>query len=324
MSYIFVYIHVSSFVKLTCSFQHLNCPTCRFQFIQIHTDQDDASSDGGEYLPSSEGEEDIEVDASASEFVNFPGDDIFVPDWDDIDSSLIVDPELEGHEGEEEIWMDNHDPEYDDLSVEGRNSDLEYMEEEYEDSELDPVIEEGEDVEDSFFDSCLGEDPDIDPFRFGFHQVMEPEPEFDPAYQDDSWDPPEFTTAEEYESYEPSDEMEYEAQDRYSDNELAVDEMFEDEALQYEPDFDLANEAEYDLNCIDDVLGELGDNHPELISDSEQEELEVELGLTDGESNAYSARTKFKDPVCFSLSLSSQLNLSLVYATYFPNLSQEY
>jgi len=293
----------------------LNCPTCRFQFIQIHTDQDDASSDGGEYLPSSEGEEDIEVDTNASEFVNFPGDDIFVPDWDDIESSLIVHSAFEDQEGEEEeeIWMDNHDPEYDDLSVEGGNSDLEYMGEEYEDAELDPVIEEGEDAEDSFFDSCLGEDPDIDPFRFGFHQVIEPEPEFDPAYQDDSWDPPEFTTAEEYRSYEPSDEMGYEAQDAYFDDELAVEETFEDEPLGYEPDFDLANEAEYDLNCIDDVLGESGDNHPagELISDSEQEKSEVELGLTNGESNAYSARTKFKDPVCFSLSLPRQLKLSL-------------
>jgi len=297
----------------------LNCPTCRFQFIQIHTDQDDASSDGGEYLPSSEGEEDIEVDANASEFVNFPGNDIFVPEWDEIDPSPIVDPGLEGHEEEgeeeEEVWMDNHDPEYDDISVEGGNSDLEYMEEEYEDLELDPVIEEGEDVGNLLFDSCLEEDPDIDPFRFGFHQVIEPEPDFDPAYQDDSWDPPEFNTAEEYESYEPSNEMEYEAQDGYFDNELAVEETFEDEALQYEPDFDLANEAEYDLNCIDDFLGELGHNHPvgELISDSEQEELEVELSLTNGESNesnAYSARTKLKDPVCSSLSLSRQLKLT--------------
>lgn len=231
----------------------------------------------------------------------FPGDDLFVPDWNEFDSSPVVDPELEGLEGEEEVWMDNHDPEYDDISVEGGYSDLEYMEEGYGDSELDPTIEEGEDVEDSLFDSCLEEEQDGEPFRFGFHQAIEPEPEFDPAYQD-SWDPPEFNTAEEYESYEPSDEMEYEAQDEYSDNELAVDETYEDEALQYESDSDLANEAEYDLNCIDDVLGELGDNHPvgELISDSEQEELEVELGLTDGESNAHSAgRTKF-DSVCFS------------------------
>jgi len=292
----------------------LNCPTCRFQFIQINTYQDDASSDGGEYLPSSEGEdieiegEDIEIDANASEFVNSPGNGL-VPDWEDelnVNSGPFIDPELEGHE-EEEAWMDDYDPEYGDIGVEEGDLDLGYMEAGFEDPDFDPITEEGEegeDVEDSNFDSCLEEeDPDIDAFRLGFDQVIEPE--FDPAFQDDSWDAPEFNTAEEDESFDSPEfntveecesyvspaRMEHEAQDEDFDHELAVNETFEDEELelQRESDFDPENEAEYELGCIDDVLGEFGDNPVgELISDSEQEELEVELGLTDGESNASS------------------------------------
>lgn len=291
---------------------HLNCPTCRFQFIQINTYQDDASSDGGEYLPSSEGEdieiegEDIEIDANASEFVNSPGNGLVVPDWEDelnVNSGPFIDPELEGHE-EEEAWMDDYDPEYGDIGVEEGDLDLGYMEAGFEDPDFDPITEEGEDVEDSNFDSCLEEeDPDIDAFRLGFDQVIEPE--FDPAFQDDSWDAPEFNTVEEDESFDSPEfntveecgsyvspaRMEHEAQDEDFDHELAVNETFEDEELelQRESDFDPENEAEYELGCIDDVLGEFGDNPVgELISDSEQEELEVELGLTDGESNASS------------------------------------
>lgn len=48
--------------------QHGNCPTCRSQFVPIDvipsflSGEDDASSDGGEYIPPPEGDEDNDFD----------------------------------------------------------------------------------------------------------------------------------------------------------------------------------------------------------------------------------------------------------------------
>jgi hypothetical protein len=53
--------------------QHGNCPTCRFQFMPFDNGfGDDASSDGGEYIPPSEGDEDFDLD------YDYPDSD----DWD--------------------------------------------------------------------------------------------------------------------------------------------------------------------------------------------------------------------------------------------------
>ncbi|KAJ6520949.1 hypothetical protein B0H19DRAFT_1178225 [Mycena capillaripes] len=45
---------------------HGSCPTCRYEFLDIHPPSDDESSDGGEYIPNEddEDEEDAFIDTS--------------------------------------------------------------------------------------------------------------------------------------------------------------------------------------------------------------------------------------------------------------------
>lgn len=114
--------HASLSLIRTYPNQHGNCPTCRSQFvpssIALHNPygDDDASSDGGEYLPTSEGDEDIDFDYSESEYWAREIEDDYDYDselesiplvHEEIDErdALMEDEDMREHEydGEEEV-----------------------------------------------------------------------------------------------------------------------------------------------------------------------------------------------------------------------------
>ncbi|KAF5363304.1 hypothetical protein D9756_000670 [Leucocoprinus leucothites] len=299
---------------------HLSCPTCRSRFIQINTYQDDASSDGGEYLPSSEGEDDIEVDADLFEVADLPSEDrydLYQPDWeDDIESAPVVDPEIEEREAMMEdgaAWMYDYDPEYDDVGVEDGSEDVDFNSEMVEgilDPEFEPMIE---DAGEADFDPCLQEaDPDVGSLDPGFVDEGAGSGFDSIAVEDGIWEPPGFGPAEEEEppEFDPIDgepwdppdfdltEMEGEANDEDFDPGLTMDQTSEDftddpglplEELGYEPDSDPVFEGDYAPDYMDEARLEEIYTIDDSLSDSEQEALEVELGLTDGESNTSSS-----------------------------------
>lgn len=153
---------------------------------------DDGSSDGGEYLPPSEGEEDLDIDVDYSE------PDHWAPDFEDYEDDLDPIPIVHGENAElelpmedEGIWGSEYDPDLMD-EVEEPDSNPEVVggvdEFDYEpDSEYDPELmgemEEpsydpdftGEEaVEELDYDPDFMEEPDCDPECFAEGPANEP------------------------------------------------------------------------------------------------------------------------------------------------------
>ncbi|KXN83673.1 hypothetical protein AN958_00814 [Leucoagaricus sp. SymC.cos] len=201
--------------------RHINCPTCRSQFIPASIllstpfGEDDGSSDGGEYLPPSEGEEDIDIDVDYSEPDFWHPDDMYESE---LESIPLVHEEFEEREAmmeDEGAWTVDYDPEYEDAAEVEIAEDMDP-------SEIDPAFDLGlateQALEEAGNNECMEEQAYID----ARGEILG-------AVEEGDW-----------ETHQP---------------------------------------------CRGDAVSESG-----AFSDSEQEELEVEWGLTDGESiaSAYS------------------------------------
>ncbi|KAF7776690.1 hypothetical protein Agabi119p4_5083 [Agaricus bisporus var. burnettii] len=161
--------------------QHGNCPTCRFQFMPPDmVFGDDGSSDGGEYIPPSEGDEDFDLDFDYAESEFWATEDY----EDDLAISTISPEENMRREAMMQLWDDEDDAsiadevqESDDHEVFGEMEEFDY--------DQDP-IETAQEVSDPL-EGEMAQEPEHDPFPC-FDPVDELQ--HDPDYTPDDVDVP--------------------------------------------------------------------------------------------------------------------------------------